>query len=400
MGWTYVGDITTGLGQLPGAASTPIGYVFDARGTEHITYMALDFSLWELTRSAELWTATNLLAAVRLPALDNPRNPFPRYRDAGPNAYVFPSQGPRHVAYVTNDGYVHELWHDGTAWNHNPLSSSVGGTAAAVARPAAYPFASQNTQHIHYAGASDGHINELWWDSDGWHHRDLTHDVGGTPAAVGDTFQTGGALAGYAVDLYHTHYVDYVGIDCHIHELRWSNGSWGHADLSELSGANADVALPVPPGGISAFFFAPTGTRHVYYYGADQHIHELKASGGGWWHEDLTVATGTVAETAIEVGGLAGYPANRQGTRHVVFTGRGASIIELWWSKGSWAHSDLGSASGAPEIRLVPLSGYARTDDDTQHVFFHGLSSAHINELAWRRTRRLPDLPTPPVGNV
>ena len=394
MGWTYVGDITTGLGQVPGAASTPIGYVFDARGTEHITYMALDFSLWELTRSAELWKATNLLAAVGLPALDDPGNPSLRYRDAGPNAYVFPSQGPRHVAYVTNDGYVHELWHDGTTWNHNPLSSSVGGPLAVVARPAAYPFNSQNTQHIHYAGASDRHINELWWDNDGWHHRDLTHDVGGPPAA-GDS----GALAGYAVDLYHNHYVDYVGWDQHIHELRWSNGSWGHADLSELSGASADVHLPVPPGGISAFFFEPTGTRHVYYYGADHHIHELMASGGGWSHNDLTVATGTWAETA-ELGGLAGYPASQQGTRHVVFTGGAASLIELWWFQSSWAHTDLRSASGAPEIRLVPLGGYARTDDSTQHVFFHGSPSPHLNELVWRRSRWQHDIVIPHPVNA
>ena len=310
MGWTYVGDITTGLGKLPGAASTPIGYLFDARGTEHITYMALDFSLWELTRSAEVWTATNLLAAVGLPALGDP---VTRYRDAGPNAYVFPSNGTRHVAYVTNDGQVHELWLDSSGWHHNPLTSSVGGTPAVVARPATYLFASTNTQHIHYAGASDGHVNELWWDNDGWHHRDLTHDVGGTPAAAN------GALAGYAVDLYRTQYVDYVGIDGHIHELRWYNGTWGHADLNQLSGATANVALPITPGGISAYFFAPTGTRHVHYYGDDQHIHELTAGGGGWWHEDLTVATGTETQTAI-VGGLAGYPADRQGTRHVVFT--------------------------------------------------------------------------------
>lgn len=67
-GWTYAGDVTSGLGALPGAASTPIGYAFAAHGTEHVTYMALDFSLWELTRSAELWTATNLLAAVGQPS--------------------------------------------------------------------------------------------------------------------------------------------------------------------------------------------------------------------------------------------------------------------------------------------------------------------------------------------
>src|SRR5215471_3165835 len=124
MGWRYAGDVTVGLGEVPGAASTPIGYVFTGRGTEHVTFMGLDFSLWEFTRNAGLWTATDLLAAVGLPALDNPSR-AQRYRDAGPNAYLFASQQSRHVAYVSNDGEVHELWHDGS-WHHNPITASIG----------------------------------------------------------------------------------------------------------------------------------------------------------------------------------------------------------------------------------------------------------------------------------
>src|SRR5258708_2223379 len=102
MGWSYAGDVTSGLGAVPGAASTPIGYVFAARGTEHVTYMALDFALWELTRSAELWTATNLLAAVGLPALDDPSN-AKRYRDAGPNATCALSLSQTSYARMIND---------------------------------------------------------------------------------------------------------------------------------------------------------------------------------------------------------------------------------------------------------------------------------------------------------
>jgi hypothetical protein len=152
VGWTYAGDITAELGELPSAASTPIGYVFDAQGTERITYMAPDFSLWELTRCGEDWTATNLLSAVGLPPTLGSWDDAPtRYRDAGTNAYVFPPQGSRHVAFVSKYGYVNELWNDGTAWHHNNLTSSVGGNGAVVARPAAYAFAWQNTQHIHYA---------------------------------------------------------------------------------------------------------------------------------------------------------------------------------------------------------------------------------------------------------
>jgi hypothetical protein len=343
--------------------------------------MALDFSVWELTRNAGLWTAINLLAAVGLPVLDDPSKAT-RYRDAGPNAYVFPSLGPRHVVYVTNDGAVHELWHD-TSWHHNPITASVGGGPAVVARPAAYPFGATNTQHIDYIGASDGHVHELWWDNDGWHHRDLTNDVGGPGAAPN------GALAGYAVDLYGTQYVDYVGEDGHIHELRWIDGDWGDSDLSDLGGATADVQLPTPPGGICAFFFPPTGTRHVYYYGVDGRFHELAVDRGAWSHTDLAGEPSP--------GGIAGYPFARQGTRHLLFTSSDASIKELWWLQGAWHTTDLRAASGGPEVRLVPLAGYAWDDTSTQHVFFHGSPSAHPNELVWRPNRWPPDVYLPPA---
>jgi hypothetical protein len=344
--------------------------------------MALDFSLWELTRSNGLWTPTNLLDAVGLPPLGDASN---RYRDAGPNAYVFPSQGPRHVVYVTNDGAVHELWND-TSWHHNPITASVGGGPAVVAQPAAYPFAATNTQHIDYIGASDGHVHELWWDNDGWHHRDLTKDVGGPGAALN------GALAGYAVDLYGTQYVDYVGKDGHIHELRWIDGGWGDSDLSVLSGATADVMLPTPPGGICAFFFSPTGTRHVYYFGVDGGFHELTVDRGAWSHTSLPGFAATP-------GGIAGYPCSSQGTRHLLFTWA-ASIKELWWQEGVWHMTDLRTASGGPEVRLVPLAGYARDDASTQHVFFHGLSSAHLNELIWRANRRPPAVSSVPPFTI
>jgi hypothetical protein len=283
--------------------------------------------------------------------------------------------------YVSDDGAVHELWHD-TSWHHNPISSSVGGGPALVARPAAYPFDTTNTQHIHYIGALDRHIHELWWDNEGWHHRDLTKDIGGPCAAAN------GALAGYAVDPYHTQYVDYIGEDGHIHELRWIDGGWGDSDLSNLAGTNVNVQLPTPPGGICAFFFPPTGTRHVYYYGVDGRFHELSVDRGAWSHTDLAVEP--------TPGGIAAYPFNAQGTRHVLYTSSG-SIKELWWLQGAWHVNDLRSASSGPEVRLVPLAGYSRDYTSTQHVFFHGSPSAHINELVWRPKSWPPDGFLPPV---
>ena len=57
-------------------------------------------------------------------------------------------------------------------------------------------FNAQGTQHVDYRG-TDNHIHELWWDTDGWHHDDLTDAAGGADAA-GDPGRLHVRCAGHA----------------------------------------------------------------------------------------------------------------------------------------------------------------------------------------------------------
>jgi hypothetical protein len=73
-------------------------------------------------------------------------------------------------------------------------------------------FNAQGTQHVDYRG-SDNHIHELWWDSNSWHHANLTAGAGAPTSA--------GPPVGYVFDAQGTQHVDYRGPDSHIHELWW-----------------------------------------------------------------------------------------------------------------------------------------------------------------------------------
>jgi hypothetical protein len=88
----------------------------------------------------------------------------------------FDGQGTQHVNYLGADGHVHELWWDTNGWHAADLTAATGAPAAA-GRPAGYVFDNQGTQHVNYRG-TDGHVHELWWDASGWHAADLTAATG------------------------------------------------------------------------------------------------------------------------------------------------------------------------------------------------------------------------------
>ena len=79
--------------------------------------------------------------------------------------------------YAGGDGHIHELWWDASGWHHNDLtcasgaplsgSSRTNGPLAGVRRAGltARSFVGEESE-------SAGHIRELWWKVDRWHHHD------------------------------------------------------------------------------------------------------------------------------------------------------------------------------------------------------------------------------------
>jgi hypothetical protein len=142
--------------------------------------------------------------------------------------------------------HIIELWWDSNGWHHNDLTIAACVTVAPESEPRGYAFEGQGTQHVIYRGTDD-HIHELWWGNTVWNQNDLT-TAAGAPLAKG--LANGGSTfgpAGYMFNAQGTQHVNYLGQDLHIHELWWDSNGWHHTCIGYLDCAFRSAAAHPKP---------------------------------------------------------------------------------------------------------------------------------------------------------
>jgi hypothetical protein len=252
-GWHYK-DLSA-VTSAPPARLDVSGYAF--QGAQHAIYLGTDHHI------QDLWWDQSGVHVEDLTALTG----APLSTDAI-TGYGFDSQGTQHVIYFSwPDDNVHELWSDSGGWHNNDLTLAADGTQHSIGGLfTAYPFETQDTQHVIYKSypVNEPHLRELWWDRAGWY----TDDLSATTGAPGGPW----SQSGYAFEAQGTQHVIVDTVD-RIRELWWDPSGWHTDDLSAATGAP-------PAGGIGpvGYAFEAEGTQHVAYPGRDDnHIHEL------WW---------------------------------------------------------------------------------------------------------------------
>ncbi len=276
-GWTFK-DLST----LPGltlARGTPSSYLFPAQHTRHVVHLgysptgggtnsALDE--W-FSGSDDVWDATGLMIGSDAPPARS--NPY---------GYVYTSEGTQHIVYESSAdfGRIHELYWDNDGWHSNDLMNTPGAVlASSVPRGYGFEPGFQSNQHVVYTGI-DGHVHELARSHGSWNHFDLTLDTTGAPPAVAEPF-------GYPFDTQGTQHVIYRGGAGSINELWWDTSGWHYEPLSAQTGASAAGSEPV------GYVFVSQGTQHIDYIGTNGHVYELWWDPTGWHVEDLSLHTGT-----------------------------------------------------------------------------------------------------------
>ena len=234
------------------------------------------------------WRDSNLSAQVGQAAL---------VPDQKPAAYLFRAQSTAHVIYLgfaspsSRDPQIQELYADQNGWHANNLTrAATGAPSPSRASPIAYAVEFEQTQHVHYVGA-DGHLHELWWNTDGWHWNDLTK-ASGSPLA-----QPGTCPTGFVSEAAQTQHVYFVGQDSQLHGIRWKAGNWSRHE--PLGGTPAASTTASPVGYIS-----DDGFEYVSYVGVDGHVHELSLE-DVWGLQDPSLETNTSVDPNAE---LAAYP--------------------------------------------------------------------------------------------
>jgi hypothetical protein len=378
-GWTFtkVGEIGA-----PTAGRTGVGGYFF--GSAEFLVFTGQFAVHELAREGNTWSHSDLTLLSGAPS----GTILP------PVGYAFASQGTRHVIQVVDrapqgaprDLILVELWRGAAGWHSKNLTREAAAPVPSpLASPCAYVCDFDGTQHVVYVG-EHGHIHELWWDADGWHHNDLTH-ASGSPAALGSS------PAGYVSAGEQIQHVSFVGHQGQLRGMRWSRGVWSRADPDVPGGlvpAFETLSSSPPVGYVSA-----DGTQRVTYLGQDNQIYEISFDGHHWRVEQASVGTpGLPGEDAA----LAAYPDETQGTRHIAVAGA-ERVHGFWRDAVGWHHTDLSAASGCPGTRAGSrMTGYALPDGRRQHVAYVDIHS-NVILLEWRKR---PDLrlPTPPSHPV
>jgi len=180
---------------------------------------------------------------------------------------------------------------------------------------------------------------------------------------------TGQGLSGFSD--YLGGHVFYVGADFHIHQLYFSNANtWSNQDLTVaghgVNASNLDQLVS----------FADGYGEHVFYVGSDMHVHRLSIYNSPWQDLDLTNASGsgTLANDA-----LTGF-SDAMG-EHVFYAGaRDGHIHEILGNSSGWSEGDLSAStrtagSGIGNHELTSFS-----DGNGQHLLYVGLDS-HVHQL-------------------
>jgi hypothetical protein len=272
----------------------------------------------------------------------------------------------RHVIFISADGHVHELWYQTAGWRHNDLTAMAGAPAAAPgSRLAGYGTSFDIWQHVNFIGVNN-HVYELWFDGN-WHSKDLTQSTGAPSAALGS------ALVGYESPQSQGNVI-FVGADSHVRRL-WYDTVCHQEDLTQA--ANAPVAAPGSAlAGYATFF---NGQQHVDYLGNDNHVHELWYD-TVWHHNDLTQVTGSPSAAPGSALGSYATPFNNQ--QHVNFIGSDNHVYELWYAQ-VWNRNDLTYMTASPNaLSGSRLRGYAAAFNNQQHVIYVGPDN-HVREMWW-----------------
>jgi hypothetical protein len=168
------------------------------------------------------------------------------------------------------------------------------------------------------------------------------------------------------------YFVLYIGADQHIHALFQNPGSsWSFEDLTSIAGA------PITATNSSLSTIVLSNQPHVYYIGADSHVHEIYRPASTFVTVDMTAAAG--ARNAVSGSGLASWVGGAFDL--VYYQTADGHVNELYSRDGgaTWANTDVTVAAGAPiGVIGTRLDGYEH--GRFSFVYFFG-GDFHVHVL-------------------
>jgi hypothetical protein len=267
-----------------------------------------------------------------------------------------------HVFYPSNSGDLIHIYKTSAGWSYNDVTTLAGAPQPATQSAFTSLRGSSGVLHVYYA-STDQHIHEVYWSSGTtWNKFDDSQAAGAPLVAVGSGLTS---LQGSSGNIH----VFYLGTDQHVHELIWTSGTtWTTFD--DTKAASAPLAAS---GSALTCLQGSSGHIHVYYFGADQHVHELIWNGGTSWSTfDPTNAAG--APLAASGSTLTTY---LNSSIYLYYIDTNRHLHQLKWTSGTiWTNTDL--SSGLSQLAACG-SGTASFQDAQGLQVFYLATNASCN---------------------
>jgi len=263
--WKHA-DLTT-LASAPRAINRfLVGYAWPEGNSKQVAYLGQDGHIQELSvRTGGTWQHTDLNAVTGAPPAI-----------AVTAGYSWSAGHSKQVIFIGDDDHIHELsMVVEKPWQHVDLTALTNAPRPASKYMVGYQWEAGQCKQVAYV-SQDGHIHELFLEAGKrWQHVDLSAQTS-APRATD-------LLVGYEWQEERCKQVTFVCENGHIHELFLAAGhSWAHADLSQLT--NAPLATDV----LTGYAWSQGRMKQVAYVGQDGYLHELFVeAGGSWQHLNL-----------------------------------------------------------------------------------------------------------------
>ena len=379
-GWKHnnLTAITAGSPPQAVAGSPLAGYATEYNSQEHVNFLDADGNVHELYFDGHSWKHNNLTAITA----GSPPPAAPGSRLAG---YATEYNSQEHVNFLDPDGNVHELYFDGHSWKHNNLSAiSFGTPPPAVAGSPLVGYATEfnSQQHVNFLDGV-GNVHELYFDGSRWQHNNLTALAYLLSAKTTSPIRTSGqALDGYATEFNSQQHVSFLDRGGHVRELYYDDdGHWHEEDLTLL--ADAATELAAPGSALTGYSTEYNSQQHVNYLDAAGNVHELFYDGRDWLHNNLTVVSKSATDPAAPGSALAGYSTEYNSQQHVNYLGTDGNVHELVNGGNGWRHNNLLDLAGASSTLAAPgsaLDGYPTEYNQQEHVNYLD-ADGNVHEL-------------------
>jgi hypothetical protein len=270
-GWVYNDLTALARAKQPTPTSALAGHGF-GNDSKHVFFIATDNHVHELFIAGDQRWADNDLTTL---AGVGAKPPTPT---SALTSHLL-GDNSQHVFFIGTDNHVHELFIDGGTWADNDLTALASAVPPTPTSALTSHRLGDDSQHVFFIG-TDNHVHELFIDGAGWHDNNLTTLAGAVPPTPTTH------LTGYRLLIDNSQHVFFIGTDNHVHELDIAHAGWHDHDLTTLAGA-----VPPKPATALTGYALSTNSKHTFFIGTDDHVHELLFDGADWLDNDLTALT-------------------------------------------------------------------------------------------------------------